>query len=304
MATRRLDGDIDHLYQLPLDQFTTARNALAKQAGTDGAQIRDLEKPAVAAWAVNQLYWHRRVAYDELIQAAEALRAAHKAVLGGRAADLRGTGQAHEKQIDQATKATLAVLADQGQPVTDATKQAIVTTLRALPVEGPPGRLTRPQQPGGFEMLQGLSFAPGAAMKNRTTAVPRSEPAPSKTRTGKPPVKPVNTKALFARARSGRIGRTCAPRRGAHRQNDSIRPGSSRSRGGKSRKRAHRRARRPRTRATGRRRGRWPRPPRPTRARDTAEHRAKQADAALDAARTRASTTQAEVHSLEHTQKA
>ena len=42
---RRSTPQIDRLYQLPLDEFTAARNALAKEAGAAGAQIRTLQKP-------------------------------------------------------------------------------------------------------------------------------------------------------------------------------------------------------------------------------------------------------------------
>ena len=50
-----LDVEIDRLYQLPLDEFTDARNALAKAAGKNGAKVRGLRKPPVAAWAINQV---------------------------------------------------------------------------------------------------------------------------------------------------------------------------------------------------------------------------------------------------------
>ena len=43
------DEKIDQLYQISLDEFTAARNALAKESG-DGA-IKKLEKPNLAAWA-------------------------------------------------------------------------------------------------------------------------------------------------------------------------------------------------------------------------------------------------------------
>jgi hypothetical protein len=297
MAARRLDADIDRLYQLPLDQFTTARNALVKEAGADGAAVREHEKPSVAAWAVNQLYWHRRAAYDALVQAAEALRAAHKAVLAGRAADLREAGQAHEKQLDLATKATLATLADHGQPVTDATKQAIATTLRALPVEGPPGRLTRPLQPGGFEMLQGLSLA-GASARTKNTAPPRIGTPPAKTGTSKAPTKPANTKALL-RARESAASAARALREAEHtakrvefelaraaREADKATKELTAARA--ELERAQHDVEEAESAAT-----------KATRVRDTAAHRAKQAEAALDTARTRASAAQAEVQSLE-----
>ena len=157
-----IDADIDRLYQLPLDAFTAERNALAKRAGTDGPRIRELTKPSVAAWAVNQLYWQDRDEWDALIAAAENLRRAHKAVLGGRAGDVRAAGKVHDEAIESALKATLRILEKSGHPVTDATKQGVLNTLRALPSEDGAGRLSKTLQPGGFEMLAGLSIAAGA----------------------------------------------------------------------------------------------------------------------------------------------
>ena len=156
MASRGLDAGIDNLYQLPLGEFTAARNALAKEAGAKGAEIRSLQKPPVAAWAVNQLFWHDRETYDRLIEAATEVRTAHGAVLAGRKGDLRVSGRLHEDAIQQSLTSTIDILTKSGQPVTEATRQAIATTLRALPSADPPGRLTRTLQPGGFEMLTGV----------------------------------------------------------------------------------------------------------------------------------------------------
>jgi hypothetical protein len=152
------ESAIDRLYQGPLEEFTAARNALAKRSGKDAAAIRALPKPPVAAWAVNQLYWRRRPLYDALIEAAQQVRRVHAAVLGGRAGDVRGAGKAHEERVNAALDAALDIAGTGGQPATDATRQAIATTLRALPADEPPGRLTRTLQPGGFEMLAGLSI--------------------------------------------------------------------------------------------------------------------------------------------------
>ncbi|HEX6973666.1 MAG TPA: hypothetical protein VF147_04655 [Vicinamibacterales bacterium] len=175
MATH--DEEIDELFRLPLDQFTAARNALAKRAGAKGAAIRELTKPPVAAWAVNQLYWRDRDAYAALIDAAEELRRTHKAVLGGKGGDLRAAGRAHDQALDRAVKATTAILTGEGHPASDATRQAIVSTLRALPGDEPPGRLTRTLQPGGFEMLAGFPIAKTAKLAPAPTLV---EPTPSK----------------------------------------------------------------------------------------------------------------------------
>jgi hypothetical protein len=169
MASRRLDADIDRLYQLPLDEFTTARNTLAKDGGAD---VRALRKPPVAAWAVNQLYWKARDTYDALVEAAEAVRKTHTSVLAGKGGDLRSSGKAHDQAVEAALKATMELLAQAGHPGTDATRQAVLNTLRALPADEPPGRLTRVLQPGGFEMLAGMTFG-------RLKAVPAPRPQPS-----------------------------------------------------------------------------------------------------------------------------
>jgi hypothetical protein len=163
------DADIDRLYQRPLDEFTGARNALAKGAGKDSGAIRALTKPPLAAWAVNQLYWQDRRTWDSLIDAAENLRRVNKAVLAGRSGDVRAAGAAHDAAVRDALKATLAQLATAGHPVTGATRQAIVNTLRALPADEAPGRLTRALQPGGFEMLAGMSVAAPARKDTKDT---------------------------------------------------------------------------------------------------------------------------------------
>ena len=189
MSGRRIDAEVDRLYQLPLDEFTSARNTLAKASGEDGSWIRGLVKPPVAAWAINQLAWRQREVYDALLRAAAEMRRAHAAVLAGRSGDVRGAGKQHEERIDAALKASVGILEADGHPVTDATRQAIVTTLRSLPGDEPPGRLTRTLQPGGFEMLAGLSIGgKGGTMKAPVRHMPAparpAAPAPARKKAG------------------------------------------------------------------------------------------------------------------------
>ncbi len=184
------DADIDRLFQLPAQEFTKARNTLAAQAGSGGAAIRRLQKPPLAAWAVNQLFWKKRAVYESVVERAEALRREHKAVLTGRRGDIRGASRAHEDAIEAALKETLAIAAAEGYPITDATKQAIAKTLRALPSDEAPGRLTHALQPGGFEMLAGIAPA-GRRLK----------PAPKESREVSKPEKGSGGREL-ARARN------------------------------------------------------------------------------------------------------
>ena len=157
------DAGIDRLYQLPLSEFVAARNALAKEAGN--AEIKALQKPSVPAWAVNQLYWRHRGVYDDVTARAEDLRATHLATQRDKRADLRGASREHEQAVDAALKATLALLEEDKQPITDATKQSVATTLRGLPGDEPPGRLTRPIEPRGFDMLAAAAAAGSGKVK-------------------------------------------------------------------------------------------------------------------------------------------
>jgi hypothetical protein len=223
LASRRIDTEIDRLYQLPPDEFTAARNALAKDAGADRAEVRALAKPPLAAWAVNQIYWKQRNVYEALIAASNELRKLHKAVLSGRQADIRDAGRAHDAAVEAALKAALGILRDESHPATDATRQAIMTTLRALPADDPPGRLTRTLQPGGFEMLAGLSIAGTKGrvqnLRDRTSAVEQT-PAGSKaqppTRATAPPSaagsKADQRKAAQEEAAQARAARDAAAR--------------------------------------------------------------------------------------------
>lgn len=171
VAASAFPADLDRLYQLPLDEFTAARNVLAKGAGKNAAAIRALTKPPLAAWAVNQLYWRERRTWDALVAAADNQRRTNKAMLAGRAGDVRAAGKVHDEAVQDALKTTLDILSRDGHPVTDATKQSIVNTLRALPADEPPGRLTRVLQPGGFEMLAGLTITK-ATKEAKTTKEP------------------------------------------------------------------------------------------------------------------------------------
>jgi hypothetical protein len=161
-----LDADIDRLYQLPFSEFTDARNKLASGAGARAAEIKALQKPNAAAWAVNQLYWGQRKLFDKLVTATERLRAAHAKKLSGQNADLPQVQAQHRAVLDAAVGAARKILEEAGDAATPATLTAVTETLDAWPWSEPPGRLTRPLKPGGFEVLAGLlSGAPPAPAK-------------------------------------------------------------------------------------------------------------------------------------------
>jgi len=152
-----VEAELDRLFQLPLGEFTDARNALAKRLGKDGASVKSLQKPSVPAWAVNQLYWRERSTYDKLIAAADALRAEHRKHISGKAADIRDAEKSHREAVKGAADAVKQILADANEAASQATMAAVTETLEALPSDDPAGRLHRPLKPQGFEALAGLA---------------------------------------------------------------------------------------------------------------------------------------------------
>lgn len=177
MAKQPLDDQIDHLYQLPLDEFTAARNALAKDSGA--SEVKKLEKPNLAAWTVNQLYWRDRKAYDEVIKAAERMRAAYKQMLAGKTADVRGAEEIHEEALREARQAARKLLGEGGHPNPDAVMMPVAETLDSLPGGEPPGRLTKPLRRMGFNVLEGLPISAKAGPQ-KPKAQPAKKAAPDK----------------------------------------------------------------------------------------------------------------------------
>ncbi len=174
-----MDREIDRLYQLPLTDFTAARNDLAKSAGKDAGAVKALEKPSAPAWAVNQLYWKERRAYDRLIRASERIRAANAHALSGKNVDLAGVELEHRAAVKIAADAVRDILAGAGDPATVSTMKAVVDTLQALPGGGPPGRLAKPLAPLGFGVLSALMkgvATPRSLAKIVAFAPPRPKP--------------------------------------------------------------------------------------------------------------------------------
>jgi hypothetical protein len=172
-----VDDATDRLYQLPLDQFTPARNALAKGAGPRAAEIKALEKPGAAAWAVNQLFWQERAIYDELIEASSALRAAYRDQLAGNSSDVRGAEAAHQAAVKRATQTARALIEGDGSKASDAVMEAVRETLDILPGSEPPGRLTKPLKRTGFEALEGFTIS-ARPRPAPTTLEPRASAGP------------------------------------------------------------------------------------------------------------------------------
>src|SRR5436190_19205501 len=86
------DEEIDGLYGLPLDEFTRARDELARQVRKEGdaaraAEIKQLRKPSVPAWVVNRLARQRELDMQRLLKAGEQLAGAQAGAMRGESGD-------------------------------------------------------------------------------------------------------------------------------------------------------------------------------------------------------------------------
>ena len=151
---RTLSQSIDHLYQLPLSEFTPARNALAAElTGAEAAEVKSLRKPTAPAWAVNQLYWNDP---DAFLRIEKTVGRLGKAMVGrseDRSKNLAAANEEHRKAVQEALRRTMEILERSGQSPSPNVQRDVLGILRALPGDEPPGRLTRQPEPRGFESV-------------------------------------------------------------------------------------------------------------------------------------------------------
>ena len=214
---RKLGDDVDALFRLPLAEFTASRNTLARRLkqsgrGNEADFVKGLGKPSISAWAVNQLYWKHREAFDRLIATGEQFRQAQTSGLARKVADMRGVLEARREALSHLSDLATALLRNEGHNPTPETIHRITTTLEAmsayatLPDASLPGRLTHDVDPPGFESL--ASFVPTAGMRelgeesSRATSSQKSGRDATSTRRK---AKPAADVRLFEETRQARI---------------------------------------------------------------------------------------------------
>ena len=154
----------EDLYGLPLEEFTPARDALAKELKAAGqkdeaAEVKRLRKPSLAAWALNRVARDHPDAIGRLQEAGIDLRAAQDEALSGDAGRLRDAGRALAEEIDRVATLAAEVLQSAGRPVSAAQQEKLATTLRTAAIDDEAGEvLTRgvlvdDLDPTGFSLL-------------------------------------------------------------------------------------------------------------------------------------------------------
>jgi len=138
------------LYRASFESFVSERKRLAGELKAEGdkpgaAQLAKLGRPSISAWAVNQLWWHAREAFDELFEtAAELRRGKHSA------------SAAHRMALAKLSARAQQLLSEGGHSANDATLRRVTMTLSGLAAAGnfepdPPGALSKDRDPPGFE---------------------------------------------------------------------------------------------------------------------------------------------------------
>jgi hypothetical protein len=155
------------LYQIPLSEFTPARNALVTRLKKTGRrdeanQVKALIKPSIPAWTVNQLFWQHRLRFDELMAIGERFRTAQAAHFHGQSADVRGPLEERREALSSLARQAAVILRAAGLNATPDAIRRITSTLEALSAmgsspDGPrAGTLIDDVDPPGFETLASL----------------------------------------------------------------------------------------------------------------------------------------------------
>ena len=186
--------DADALYGLALDEFTGARDALAKRLRSDKRRdeadaVRALRKPSLAAWAINQAVRGHPDETRALLDAGAALREAHEALVGGGDADAVRTASDNERDaIRRLTRLASDAL---GPRASEATAEKIRSTLRAASADEEvrervgQGRLERDAEGAatGWPLTAGEAPAGGQRPAPRRRS---ASDAPKRTASGSP----------------------------------------------------------------------------------------------------------------------
>lgn len=172
----------EDLYGLALDEFTPARDALAKELKAAGhteeaAAVKGLRKPSVAAWALNRAARDDPEAVASLRSAGADLRAAQAEAMSGDAGRLRAASRALSDEIDRFAALAAAALRSAGRPAGAAQQEKFASTLRTAAVDDAAGEalargvLADDLDPTGFSLLGALSgdgeaAAPATGVEN------------------------------------------------------------------------------------------------------------------------------------------
>ena len=155
-----LDAKIDDLYQLPLGEFTGARNALAKSLSKRRGEARqsagEADRRAVGGEpGLLARAQHLRPADEERREAARPRRSPRSK--GAPPTCARPARRIAARSRDAVAEAERLSAASGAKPGADALARTFESLSLATSAPEAPGRLTDALQPAGFEALAGLA---------------------------------------------------------------------------------------------------------------------------------------------------
>jgi uncharacterized phage infection (PIP) family protein YhgE len=181
------------LYSVSPDEFTNARNERAKQVKSDGdvelaARIKELRKPAMAAWVVNMMMRHQGEQMEQVLSLGESLRGAQE---GMDADALRHLTKQRRQLTTVVTNQGRALARDLGQRVSDAVAAQVEQTLHAAMIDElaasavRSGLLTEPLAATGVDQVDvdgavAVPSAIGITAPRVRKAEPKKRPSPSR----------------------------------------------------------------------------------------------------------------------------
>jgi hypothetical protein len=187
---------LDELYHGPLEEFTAARNELAKSLRSNGVAeaanwVKGLQKPSRAAWLVNQLAVRKPKEVRRLLEVGQALRAAQEEMLAGSADrdKLRKAARAEQETIDSLLETAEAIGREHGVGAQILTR--VEETLRAASTDPEvaeaieKGRLVREQRASGIGLVGPATSKPparGAKKGDREASARRAREQQAKRR--------------------------------------------------------------------------------------------------------------------------
>jgi hypothetical protein len=168
---------LDRLFHGPLEEFTSARNELAKSLRSDGEAeaadwVKSLRKPSRGAWLVNQLATRKAGQVSGLLEVGEELRAAQEEMLAG-ATDrekLRETARREQEAVDSLLRTADAIGREHGVGAQILTR--VGETLQAAAADPElaeairRGRVTKEQRAASIGLVRPAS-APAPARKGK-----------------------------------------------------------------------------------------------------------------------------------------
>lgn len=154
-----LEDELDRLYGVELAEFVGERTRMATALRKEGRRaeaerVKELRKPPVSVWVVNQLVRRRRKDIDLLLDAGHRLAVAQRALLtGGDRQAFEQASKAEREALSRLSEGARAILGEHGST---ATLERVSMTLRAAAVSEAArpdlerGRLTSDVDPAGF----------------------------------------------------------------------------------------------------------------------------------------------------------